>query len=56
MNGGVFIGTVSVLCQEHVIKFVSTTSPTKCKFMEKVVTANMALAEGYNRLDRSDQK
>lgn len=47
---------VSVLCQEHVIKFVSTTNPTECKFMEKVVTANMALAEGYNRLDRSDQK
>ena len=48
--------TVSVLCQEHVIKFVSTTSPTECKFMEKVVTANMALTEGYNPLDMSDQK
>jgi len=47
---------VSVLCQEHVIRFVSTTSPTECKFMEKVVTANMALAEGYNRLDRSNLK
>jgi carbonic anhydrase/acetyltransferase-like protein (isoleucine patch superfamily) len=47
---------VSVLCQEHVIRFVSTTSPTECKFMEKVVTANMALAEGYNRLDRPNQK
>ena len=38
---------VPILSQDHVIKLVSTTSPTECKFMEKVVAANMALAEGY---------
>lgn len=38
---------VPILSQDHVIRLVSTTSPTECKFMEKVVAANMALAEGY---------
>jgi carbonic anhydrase/acetyltransferase-like protein (isoleucine patch superfamily) len=38
---------VSVLCREHVIRLVSTTGPEDCEFMEKVVAANVALAEGY---------
>lgn len=38
---------VSVLCREHVVRFVSTTSPTEREFMEKVVAANLNLAKGY---------
>jgi carbonic anhydrase/acetyltransferase-like protein (isoleucine patch superfamily) len=46
----------SVLCREHVIRLVGATSLSECKFMERVVAANVALAEGYNRLDRFDRK
>jgi len=42
---------VSVLCREHVIKLVSATSLEDRDFMEQVVAANVALAEGYIRLD-----
>jgi carbonic anhydrase/acetyltransferase-like protein (isoleucine patch superfamily) len=42
---------VSVLCREHVIRLVCTTSPKDRKFMEQVVAANLALVEGYIRLD-----
>lgn len=42
---------VSVLCREHVIRLVGTTSSEDHKFMKRVVAANMALAEGYIRLD-----
>lgn len=38
---------VSVLCREHVVRFVSTTSPTEREFMEKVVAANLNLPKGY---------
>jgi len=37
---------VSVLCREHVVRFVSTTSPTEREFIEKVVAANLNLAKG----------
>lgn len=47
---------VAVSCREHVIKFVGTTRPEECEFMEKVVAANLALAEGYIDLNRSNQK
>ena len=46
---------VSILSTEHVAELVSTTSPTDCAFMEKVVTANLALTRGYNGLDRQNQ-
>lgn len=42
---------VSVLCREHVIKLVGTTSPEDREFVERVVAANLALVEGYIRLD-----
>jgi carbonic anhydrase/acetyltransferase-like protein (isoleucine patch superfamily) len=42
----------SVLCREHVAKLVSTASAENSRFMEKVVAANVALAQGYLRLDR----
>jgi len=32
------------------------TSPADCKFMEKIVTANLALTKGYLRLNRQEQK
>ncbi len=44
---------VAILCQDHVIRFVSTTRPTERMFMEKVIASNLALAEGYNRLNGS---
>lgn len=47
---------VPILSQYHVIRFVSTTSPTERMFMDKVVASNLALVQGYNRLNRSDQK
>ncbi|MHC4433568.1 MAG: LbetaH domain-containing protein [Planctomycetota bacterium] len=43
---------VSVLCREHVVKLVSTTSAEHFGFMEKVVAANVALAQGYIRLEQ----
>lgn len=46
---------VSVLCREHVIELVSTTSAEDCEFMEKVVAANVALAQGYIRLARDGE-
>ncbi len=42
---------VSVLCREHVIRLVGTTSPEDREFMERVVATNEALVEGYIRLD-----
>lgn len=42
---------VRVLSRENVVSLVSTTGPTECEFMERVVTANLALTEGYIRLD-----
>jgi carbonic anhydrase/acetyltransferase-like protein (isoleucine patch superfamily) len=47
---------VSVLCREHVIRFVSTTGPEDREFVERVVAANVALVEGYIGLNRSKQK
>ncbi len=47
---------VSLLCREHVIRLVSTTSPEDREFMEKVVAANDALVEGYIGLARSNRK
>ena len=46
--------TVAVLSTKDVVRLVSVTSPADCKFMEKVVTANLALTEGYLRLGRQD--
>jgi len=46
---------VSVFCREHVIRLVGTTSPEDREFMKRVVAANVALAEGYNRLDRQKE-
>ncbi|MHC4627945.1 MAG: LbetaH domain-containing protein [Planctomycetota bacterium] len=43
---------VSVLRREHVVKLVSTTSAEHFGFMEKVVAANVALAQGYIRLEQ----
>ena len=45
----------SVLCREHVIELVSTTSAEDRAFMEKVIAANVALAQGYIRLDRDGE-
>ena len=42
---------VSVLCREHVIKLACTTNPEDREFVERVVAANVDLAEGYIRLD-----
>lgn len=42
---------VRILSRENVVALVSTTGPTECEFMERVVAANVALAEGYNHLD-----
>jgi len=42
---------VRILSRENVVALVSTTGPTECEFMERVVASNVALAEGYNRLD-----
>ena len=47
---------VSILCREHDIRFVGTTSPEDREFMERVVAANEALVEGYIGLNRSNQK
>jgi len=47
---------VRVLSREDVVRLVSTTSPADCKFMEKIVTANLALTKGYIRLDMKEQK
>jgi carbonic anhydrase/acetyltransferase-like protein (isoleucine patch superfamily) len=45
----------SVLCREHVIELVSTASAEDRAFMEKIVAANVALAQGYIRLDRDGE-
>ena len=42
---------VSVLCREQVIKLVGTTSAEDREFVKRVVAANVALVEGYIRLD-----
>jgi len=46
---------VSVLCREHVIGLVGTTSPEDREFVERVAAANVALAEGYIRLDGQEE-
>jgi carbonic anhydrase/acetyltransferase-like protein (isoleucine patch superfamily) len=46
---------VSVLCQESVIRLVSTTRPEDGEFVERVVAANVALAGGYIRLDVQEE-
>lgn len=46
--------TVSVLCREHMVRFVSTTSLTESEFMEKVVAANLNLAKGYIGLKKKE--
>ena len=38
---------VAILSGEDVTTLVSTTSPTDCEFMKKVVNANLALTKGY---------
>ena len=48
--------TVAVLSREDVVRLVSTTSPANCEFMGKIVNANLAIAKGYLRLDRQEQK
>lgn len=47
---------VSALCREHVIRLVGTTGPEERKFAERVVDANLALAQGYIDLNDSDRK
>lgn len=42
--------SAAVLSHEDVARLVSATSPTDCEFMERIVDANLALAQGYNRL------
>ncbi|MBL7187913.1 MAG: carbonate dehydratase [Phycisphaerae bacterium] len=42
---------VLVSCREHVIRLVGTTSPEDRRFVERVVAANVALVEGYIRLN-----
>lgn len=42
---------VPILSQDHVIRFVSTTSQKDREFMEQVVATNVVLVEGYIRLD-----
>ncbi len=46
---------VTVLSREDVVKIVSTTSPTDCEFMKKVVNANLALAKGYIHFNEQEQ-
>jgi carbonic anhydrase/acetyltransferase-like protein (isoleucine patch superfamily) len=43
----------AILCREHVIKLVGTTSTEDREFMEHVVAANEALVDGYIDLGRS---
>jgi carbonic anhydrase/acetyltransferase-like protein (isoleucine patch superfamily) len=45
---------VPIFSQDHVIRLVSTTSPTECKFMEKVVAENLNLAKGYIGLKKKE--
>ena len=47
---------VSILSRDDVIRFGSTTSPKDREFMEQVVRANVALAEGYIRLDGQNER
>lgn len=46
----------AVLSRYDVIKSVGATSPAEQMFMENVVTSNLTLAQGYNRLSESDQR
>lgn len=57
LGDGVFIGTsavvpasAAVLSREDVTRLVSATSRADCEFMERIATANIALAQGYIRL------
>ena len=45
---------VPILSQDHVIRLVSMTSPTECKFMKKVVDANLNLAKRYIGLEKKE--
>ncbi|MBN2593000.1 MAG: hypothetical protein JXA81_05780 [Sedimentisphaerales bacterium] len=47
---------IAILSREHVIRFVGTTSSTERMFMEKVVASNLALVQGYNRMNMSGRK
>ncbi len=40
----------SVLCQEHMVRFVCKTSPTERAFMARVLAANLKLTIGYRKL------
>ncbi|MFH1717107.1 MAG: hypothetical protein ABIF19_07135, partial [Planctomycetota bacterium] len=42
-----------ILSQDHVIRFVGTTSPAERMFIERVVASNLALVQGYKGLSRS---
>ncbi len=44
----------SVLSHEQVVRLVTATSPTECRFMETVVAANLVLAKGYIDLEKKD--
>lgn len=44
---------VSIFCRQHVIRLVSTAGPEEREFAERVVAANMSLAEGYIGLNGS---
>jgi carbonic anhydrase/acetyltransferase-like protein (isoleucine patch superfamily) len=45
---------VSVLCQEHVARFVSTISLAEHEFMARIVAANLKLASGYRELKKEE--
>ena len=47
---------VAVLFQQDITRLVNTTSPADCKFMEKIVAANLVLTKGYLQLDKQEQK
>ena len=47
---------VSIFCRQHVIRLVSTAGPEEREFAERVVAANVALAEGYADLSQSRRK
>ena len=47
---------VWVLSKERVVELVRTTGTADYEFMKKIVNANLALAKGYPRLNRQEQK
>jgi len=46
----------AVLSQDDATALAATTSPAQRAFMQRVVAANLALADGYHRLDASARK